>query len=577
MKHIRFSRKLALGFLLVLLAAMLVGAWMFSSGRMAETVTAQRHVAVTANPHASEAARAMLRAGGSAVDASIAAQLVLTLVEPQSSGIGGGLFMLISDPERGMRVFDGREVAPAKASPEMFLDSSGKPRSIEDISTGGLSVGVPGAIAALWAAHQQYGRLPWPALFAPAIALAEHGYVVTPLLGLAIAELKLEDLDTAMRDVYFHPDGKPRRMGDMIRDVAFARTLRLISEQGPSGFYRGPVAEAIVAAVRTARRNPGLMSLEDLANYRSIEAEPLCGSYRLYRICTTPPPSGGLTVLQIMTILEGMAAQDLSARSWSQAHLFTQASRLAYADRARWLGDPEFVSVPIAGLLDKGYLASRGKTISPSRDMGQVEAGSPPTKGARADFAPQRTPVGHGTSHLAIVDDRGMVVSMTMSIQASFGAQLRAAGMVLNNELTDFSTEPEITGRPVANAPAPGKRPLSAMSPSIVLDANGGFFAAIGSPGGPDIIAYNARALSDLLDGNVTMAEAVSNPHVVNTNGTTALEKRLASLILAPGLWVRGHAVRFRELESGLTGIRRVGDRYEAAADIRGEGGARGD
>lgn len=571
------SRTVALALVvLILVFSAIAIAW--SPGRVAETVVARRHIAVTANPHASEAARTILRAGGSAVDAAIAAQLVLTLVEPQSSGIGGGLFMLVSDSKRQLRVFDGREAAPGNASPKMFLDASGKARSFNDIATGGLAVGVPGAIAALWQAHQAHGRLPWKAVFQPAIELSEKGFRVTPILAHAISELQVDELNPAMQALYFRADGTHVRAGDRIRDPDLAKTLRLIAEKGPAGFYDGEVAQAIVAAVRSSRRNPGVMTLEDLASYRAVESPSLCRPYRAYRVCTAPLPSGGLTVLQILGILQTMPPAHLRPNSVFQAHLLSQASRLAFADRARWLGDPAAVQVPTEGLLDRAYLSVRAKDIESAKDMGTATAGKPSAPGAHLpDYAPQRTQVGHGTSHLAIVDERGMVVSMTMSIQASFGSQVRAAGIVLNNELTDFSTEPAVEGRSVANAPAPGKRPLSAMSPAIVFDERGGFFAAIGSPGGPDIIAFNVRALSDLIDGRTSVAQAVSNPHVVNLNGPTYLEKRFSSLWIGPALMAKGHTVRFRELQSGLNGILKTGDRYEGASDIRGEGGARGD
>ena len=565
---------------LVVVCAVAIGIMHYAvlGSHQAVAVTARRHLAVTANPLASEAAREILRKGGSAVDAAIAAQLVLTLVEPQSSGSGGGLFMLVADKKGQARVFDGREVAPGAARPDMFLSPRGKPRSFEEISTGGLAVGVPGAVAAMWDSHIRYGKLPWRDLFAPAIKLAEQGFPITPLLSQAIEQLEPHYLPEATRTIYFYPDGKPKTTGHVIRDPAFAKTLRLLADKGRAGFYEGPVAEAIVTAVRSSSTNPGIMRLADLANYRSIEREALCRPYRSYRVCTTPPPSGGLTLLQMLALLEKVPPSQLEPRTPSQAHLITQASRLAYADRAKWLADPELVPVPDDGLMDDNYLASRSKTINEKRDAGRVDAGTPPVKAsALPKFAPHRTPVGHGTSHLAIVDDDGLVVSMTMSVQAAFGSQVRAAGFILNNELTDFSTEPKVEGRLVANAPAANKRPLSAMSPSIVFDPKGQLFAAIGSPGGPDIIGYNARALVDLIDGKSSVSDAVSNPHIVNLNGPTYLEKRLAAVPIAVGLMTRGHSVRFRSLESGLNGIVKVDSGYEGASDVRGEGAAVGD
>lgn len=553
-----------------------LGLYLLRPGSAVPAAFAKKHMVVTASPHASHAALGILREGGSAVDAAIAAQLVLTLVEPQSSGIGGGLFLLASDAKGNLRAFDGREAAPAAATPGMFLTQDGKPRTFDDAGTGGLAVGVPGAIAALELAHRRYGRLPWAKLFDPAIALAENGFEVSPLLAEAIAELNPAQLDAAMRNFYFRPDGSPARGGDRLRDAQFASTLRRIAANGSAGFYQGPIAQAVVAAVRQSGRNPGRMELADLRAYQARETDPICGPYRGFKVCTVGPPSGGVTVLQILGLLQAVPSDALRPGTLSQLHYISQASRLAYADRAHWLGDPAAVHVPTTGLLDSRYLADRSKLISPSRDMGKASAGNP-AKQAKVKYAPHRTPTYHGTSHLSVVDGPGNIVSMTMSIQASFGAQIRAAGFVLNNELTDFSMEAERHGLPIANAPAPGKRPLSAMSPSIVFDRQGAFFAAIGSPGGPDIIAYNAQALNELLDGGASMSQVVSDAHFVNWNGDTVLEKGTSLIWFVPQLMMKGHSVRLRSLESGLNGIRKVSGGYEGASDVRGEGLAAGD
>jgi len=546
------------------------------SKEKADTASAKRHMAVTANPLASEAAREILRQGGSAVDAAIAAQLVLTLVEPQSSGIGGGLFLIASDAKGNMRTYDGREAAPASVTPGMFLSKDGKPRTFDDAATGGLAVGVPGAIAALELAHRRYGKLPWAKLFDPAIRLAESGFEVSRLVAHAIEELDPATLGPDMRNFYFRPDGAPLPTGYRLRDPQFAITLRHIAANGSAGFYEGPIAEAIVAAVRKARRNPGGMQLADLRSYQAKESAPVCGPYRAFKVCTVDAPSGGVTVLQILGMLRWAPSEVLKPGTLSRVHYTTQASRLAYADRAQWLGDPAVVPVPTAGLLDAPYLVSRGQMINPSRDMGEAIAGSPRNP-AKVMYAPHRTPVYHGTSHLSVVDGEGNVASMTMSIQASFGAQIRVAGFVLNNELTDFSWEAERDGLPIANAPAPGKRPLSAMSPSIVFDKDGKFFAAIGSPGGRDIIAYNAQALSALIDGGVSISQAVSEAHFTNLNSETVLEASTSLIWLAPQLMLSGHRVRFRALDSGLNGIRKVAGGYQGASDVRGEGAAVGD
>jgi gamma-glutamyltranspeptidase/glutathione hydrolase len=520
----------------------------------------------------------MLRREGSAVDAAIAAQLVLTLVEPQSSGIGGGLFLLVADAKGHMRVFDGRETAPASAHGEMYLQKNGQPRALEDIATGGFSVGVPGAIAALELAHRRYGKLPWRELFGPAIRLSESGFPVSPLLAQAIAELKFDRLSPEMQAAYFHKDGSPFRAGEPLRDLELAKTLRKIAEGGSSVFYEGEIAQAIVASVQKASHNPGGMTLDDMRGYKAHERSPLCLQFQLHNVCTTPTPSGGASLLQILGMLGDRSPESLRLGTLSQIHLVSQAERLAYADRAKWMADPAYALVPVEGLLDAGYLKSRAALINASSDMGRAEAGTPPKRDANAiDYAPHRTNTLHGTSHVAIADPSGQVVSMTSSVQAAFGAQIRAAGFVLNNELTDFSREPRFQGKPVANAPDAGKRPLSAMSPTIVFDPQGKFFASVGSPGGPEIITYNAQALINIIAGKATLRAAMSAPHFANLNGPTILEKSTRIIAMAPLLFLKGHSVRFRELPSGLNGITKTPTGYEAATDVRGEGLAAGE
>ena len=552
--------------------------WLAGRPEQAQSAVSTRYAAATASRYATQAALELLRREGSAVDAAIAAQLVLTLVEPQSSGIGGGLFLLVADAEGHMRVFDGRETAPASTYGKMYLQKNGQARTLEDIATGGLSVGVPGAIAALDLAHRRYGKLPWRELFGPAIRLSENGFPVSHLLANAIAELKFDRLSREMRTVYFHKDGSPLRAGQLLRDLELAKTLRKIAEGGSSAFYEGEIAQAIVASVQKAPHNPGGMTLEDIRGYKARERSPICLRFQAHNVCTTPAPSGGPSLLQILGILRDQSTASLKLGTLSQIHLVSQAERLAYADRAKWLADPAYVAVPTEGLLDSGYLRSRAALINASSDMGQVAAGTPPQREAKAtDYAPHRTNTLHGTSHVAIVDGSGQVVSMTSSIQAAFGAQIRAAGFVLNNELTDFSREPSVAGKPVANAPAAGKRPLSAMSPTIVFDPQGKFFAAVGSPGGPEIITYNAQALINIIAGKQSLQTAMSAPHFANLNGPTILEKNTRIVAMAPALFLKGHSVRLRELPSGLNGVRKALRGYEVATDVRGEGLAAGD
>ena len=484
-----------------------------NSSPSAGSSVAKRHMIVSAEPDASEAGRLILREGGSAVDAAVAAQMVLTLVEPQSSGIGGGSYLVVSDGAN-LFAYDGRETAPASAHPRMFLDAQGRPRRGRDVIPGGLSVGVPGTIAVLAMAHKAHGRLPWARLFEPAIRLAEQGFVVQPRLASALRDGGADYAAMpAMRALYFNADGTPLRAGQTWRNPQLAASLRNVADRGPEAFYRGAIADEIVKAVTTAPRNPVIMTRQDIAAYEAKPREPLCGVYRLHRICSVPPSSsGGVTVLQILALLERFPAAQLQPATLSAVHLVSEASRLGYADRERWLGDPDFVSVPLPGLLDRAYIEMRSRLIEPQRSMGTAGAGTPPMRqGAIIDYAPQPLQVEMGTSHLSAVDERGQIVSMTTTIEGAFGAQIAAGGFLLNNEMTDFAFEPVIDGRPVANAPGPGKRPLSSQAPVVVFGPDGKFLASLGSPGGRFIIAYVAQALVNLIDGIRTASRSSSS------------------------------------------------------------------
>ncbi len=540
-------------------------------------VLAERHMIVAAEPDAAEAGLAMLRRGGSAVDAAIAAQLVLTLVEPQSSGIGGGAYMLVSDAP-DLFAYDGCEMAPASAHPRMFLDADGGVRRGREIFSGGLPVGVPGTIAMLAMAHREHGRLPWAQLFEPAIALAENGFTVPARLAAALARAQRIRTMPGMRANFFHADGTPVGVGEVLRNPDLAETFRRIAVGGPEAFYRGLAADQIVTAISEGPVNPVSFTHDDLANYRPLEKTPLCGIYRAYRVCSLPPStSGGTTVLQILGLLAHFPSDRLQPGTLSAVHLVSEASRLAYADRDRWLGDPAFVDPPVAGLLSDSYLDGRAQLIDPEYSLGLAESGTPPMRRQGILFTPQREQVSHGTSHLSAVDETGMVVSMTMSIQAAFGAAIMAGGFILNNELTDFSLEPMIGGRPVANAAAAGKRPLSSMSPVIIFAPGGEFFAALGSPGGRLIIAYVVQALVGLIDGQLSMEETAAVPRHVNLNGATRIEDGTMLVDLAPALAAMGHDVRIGDFDSGLNGIVRMGEFYEGGADPRREGVALGD
>jgi len=541
-------------------------------------VIAKHHMIAAANPYAAEAGLQMLRQGGSAVDAAIATQMVLTLVEPESSGIGGGAFMLLWNPAtKTLTSFDGRETAPKSARPEMFLDAYGQPRGHGEAIPGGLSVGVPGLVAMLEQAHKKYGKLPWAVLFQPAIKLAEDGVPVTKKLANL---LRANPQVAAMPDIkrYFgKPDGSLIKAGETLKNPELAASLRAIAKGGAKAFYRGAIAAAIVEKVQHALLNQGGMTLADLAVYRAVERKPVCGTYRIYKICSmAPPSSGGVTVLQILAMLERYSPAELAPGSLSEVHLFAQASRLAYADRGFYLGDPGFVRVPVTGLLNRSYLKSRGSLIDASRDSGPVEPGTPPQ--LHASFAPAPQQEIAGTSHMSIVDDRGQAVSMTTTVESVLGAQMMAKGFVLNNQLTDFSFIPERDGKKVANAPAAGKRPMSSMAPSIVFDKNGKFLMAIGSPGGPAIIPYVAQTLLAMLDGGLDPAHAVALPHFVMAGGPLQLEKDTPLAALAPRLTQMGYEVRAASVEtSGLHIVERVANGYIGAADPRREGVAIGD
>ena len=549
-----------------------------AEAQVTETV-AHKHMVAAANPHAAAAGLEMLRAGGTAVDAAIATQMVLGLVEPESSGIGGGAFMLVFDGKsRKTTSFDGREMAPASATPNMFLGSDGKPRGHFDAIPGGLSVGIPGVVRMLALAHDKYGKLPWAQLFQPAIKLAENGFPVGPKLARTIKNFAPGAKMPDIRSHFYHPDGTTLAEGEIYKNPEYAAALKKIAAEGPDGFYKGEIAQAIINAVQHAPGQQGGMTLADLANYRAQERAPVCGDYREYHLCSMgPPSSGGIAVLQILGELNRFPSSQLQPGTVSNAHLFSQASKLAYADRAKYLGDPAFVHVPTAGLIDKNYLKSRAALIDPAKDMGTAEAGTPPDE-KHARYAPQVSPVLHGTSHLTIVDDAGNVVAMTTSVEFVFGAEIMADGFILNNTLTDFSFAPVRDGLPVANAPAPGKLPLSAMSPTIVFDKDRRFLLSVGSPGGPAIIDYVAQTLSGVLDGKMSLKDAIAMPRELDMNGATLLENGPGVDKLAQALTAMGHTVQVPNQEgSGLHGIMRVKDGYIGAADPRRDGIALGD
>lgn len=533
------------------------------------TVQQPRHMVAAANPLAAEAGMSMLRQGGSAVDAAIATALVLGLVEPQSSGLGGGAFLLHYEREaHDVTAYDGRETAPGKADETLFLDSEGAPMSFWDAVIGGRSVGVPGLLRMLELAHEDHGRLPWATLFQPAISLAEEGFEISPRLHALIAEDRyLTRYPTAA--AYFHDDtGRPLPAGHRLKNQAYADTLRAVATGGADAFYTGPIAVDIVAAARGAEDNPGLLSYLDMRSYEAKRREPLCLPYRVWVVCGMPPPtSGGVALLQILKLLEPFDLAALQPASAEAIHLVAEASRLAFADRGLFLADSDFVAVPLDRLLDPDYLSERARLIDPGRSMG---AARPGLASLQALSPPQLDPP--STSHLSVVDAAGNAVSMTASIEGAFGSHLMARGFLLNNELTDFSFQPAAGGMPVANRVEPRKRPRSSMSPTLVLDRQGRFVMAIGSPGGSRIIGYTTKAILAVLDWNLTMQEAVALPNFVNRNGATDLEAGTPLAAEKPALETIGHEVNIVEMTSGLHGIRRTGRGLEGGADPRREG-----
>ncbi|MFN3673439.1 MAG: gamma-glutamyltransferase [Bosea sp. (in: a-proteobacteria)] len=549
-----------------------------ATGRIAKSAgLAQRYMAAAANPLAAAAGRDILRAGGSAVDAAITIQLVLNLVEPQSSGIGGGAFLLHWDEaKKAVATLDGRETAPAAATPDRFIGPDGKPMRFVDAVVGGRSVGVPGTLRLLEEAHKRWGRLDWPQLFAPAIRLAEEGFAVSPRLNGLLAGEKNLVRDARAAAYFYGPDGSPKPVGATLKNPAFAATLREIAQKGAGAFYKGAIAQDIVATVTGHKGNPGDMTLADLAGYRVEERQPVCGPYRVYRLCGMgPPSSGAVAVQQMLGMLESRDMARMGAGA-EAAHWFSEAGRLAFADRALYLADPAFGSVPTAGLVDAGYIRSRAALIAPDRSMGRAKAGEPPDK--RALLLAPSDGVENGTSHISVIDAEGNAVSMTTTIEDGFGARLMtASGFLLNNELTDFSFVPQEDGKPVANRVEAGKRPRSSMAPTLVFDAFGRLYAVIGSPGGSQIIGYVAKTLVALLDWKMDPQAAVDLGNFGSRNGPTELEKGTEAEGWKAALEAKGHEVRLLEMTSGIQAIVKTPEGFVGGADGRREGVAIGD
>ena len=540
-------------------------------------VKAKKHMVVAANPLAAEAGLAILRKGGSAADAGIAIQMVLTLVEPQSSGIGGGAYILYWDAEaKTLASIDGRETAPAAATPELFLDDSGKPLPREAAMASGIAVGVPGVLAALKLVHEKYGKLPWAELFQPAIALARDGFAISPRLAAQIAAEGPDSFTAEARAYFFDPAGRALPSGYRLKNPALAETLAAIARDGSDTFYKGDIARDIAASVQHDPRKPGSLTVEDMARYRAIEREPVCVPYRQHKVCGMgPSSSGGVTAGQVLALIEpfNLGPAPLGADA---AHLVVEAERLAYADRALYLADPDFVSVPVAGLLDGGYIAKRRALIDPKRAQEHVAAGEPPNT-KQGSFGLDRTRERKGTSHISVVDAEGDAFAMTTSIEQAFGARTMVRGFLLNNQLTDFSFAPaDEDGRAVANRVQGGKRPRSAMSPTIVFGPEGLRYV-LGSPGGPAIILYNVKTVIGLIDWGLDPASASALVNFGAIDNAVLLEPGPEWDALAASLAAMGHEVRRADLTSGEHVIAVTPEGLEGGADPRREGVALGD
>ncbi|HWK67942.1 MAG TPA: gamma-glutamyltransferase [Rhizobiaceae bacterium] len=542
-------------------------------------VHARTRMVVAANPLAAEAGLKVLREGGTAADAAVAVQTVLGLVEPQSSGLGGGAFLVWYDAAtKTLTTFDGRETAPAAATPELFLGNDGKPLAFFDAVVGGRSVGTPGVPRLLETIHARYGKRPWAELFAPAIRLAEAGFEVSPRLSALIAEdVGRLDKQPAARAYFFGPDGAPLPAGFHLRNPDYAATLKAIATGGADAFYRGPLAERIVEAVRGHATNPGGLAPVDLANYTVKERPAVCAPYRGHDVCGMgPPSSGAIAVGQILGMVEPYDLATLGADDPESWRIMGDATRLAFADRERYVADTDFVSMP-KGLLNHDYLKSRSALIRrpTALEADAVKAGEPPWDKAelRIDGRSLEQP---STSHFSIVDEKGNALAMTTSIENSFGSRLFVAGFLLNNQLTDFSFEPAENGRAVANRVEPGKRPRSSMAPTIVLK-DGKPAYVLGSPGGSQIIVFVAKTIIALIDWKMDMQTAVSLPHLSNRFGKYELEAGTKAVDFADDLQALGFKTEPRDLNSGLHGITLDPGGLVGGADPRREGVAIGD
>ena len=535
------------------------------------SLAAAQGVTSSADPRATEAGREILHQGGTAADAAVAMVAVLTLVEPQSSGIGGGGFMLHHNAQDGsISTIDGREMAPAAAKPGRFLGPDGTPRGYMDVIPGGLSVGVPGNMRLMEMAHRKWGKLEWKALFQPAIKLAEEGFLVTPALNNWLVQFEPMWKDFPDARAIYYVDGKPAPVGTRLKNPAYAATLRDIAARGPEAFYSGANAKAIADAVAKAPRNATQLTAKDLAAYTAKERPAVCTSYRVYKVCGMgPPSSGATTVFGILGLVEGWDMKAMGKDNPMSWHLLAEAMQLSYADRAAYLGDADFVDVPVKGLLDKAYLDQRRQLISPYGAAGRYEPGTPP--GAKPRAAAPAIPE-QGTTHFVTVDAAGNVVSMTSTVESIFGSQLIANGYFLNNELTDFDLAPMKDGVPTANRVEAGKRPLSSMSPTIVYGPDGKVVLAVGSAGGKRIIMHVTKVLIGVLDWGLDAKSAMELPNLFFGKDGVLIENNAAGQAIAAKMKPFGYSFTATGLGSKLNAVERTAAGYRGAADPRGPG-----
>ncbi|MNR79984.1 Gamma-glutamyltranspeptidase precursor [compost metagenome] len=547
---------------------------------------AKKYMVAAANPLAADAGYQMLKAGGSAVDAAIATQMVLGLVEPQSSGLGGGAFMLHFDGNRVL-AFDGRETAPRNVTGKLFQTAEGNAMPFHEAVVGGRAVGVPGVLRMLELAHKQYGKLPWASLFQPAIKLATDGFAVSPRLAILLKSEVYLKKDPVAAAYFYDQNGAPRPVGYLLRNPALATTLQTIARDGADAFYKGQIARDIAAKVVQHPTNPGEMGLHDIASYKAKVREPICSDYKVWTICGMPPPSsGGIAVAQILGILEkkNIAAFPPVAGAWdaNAVHLFAEAGRLAYADRDRYIADPDFTPLPGGSaqpLIDKKYLARRAALISDT-SMGKAQPGDPFT--TRLAWSTSSSPELPSTSHISVVDAKGNAVAMTTTIENGFGSRQMVDGFLLNNELTDFSFDPSDGNGLIANRVQGGKRPRSSMAPTLVFEkGTKKLVLTVGSPGGGYIINYVSKVLVGMMDWGLTVQQAIDLPNVGSRNGPTELERGRVPNALINALLERKHDVQLVEQTSGLQGVMRLNIHGEevwfGGADPRREGIARGD